>query len=208
MLTAEPFSVGKLRKYVLLTLLFLSLPAYGQLLNFKLGEARGLFLGMGVGPRIAVGDLSINHSMASGVEVILSYTDNRRIPFFVYSKAQFINFPSEFKDVLSGTVFELSSKVLSLQPGVRYFLPPISTQVVLLMPFVEGGMNLGVMLNKYQYNGAFKSQYYDSSLHFGFHAGVGVSVFLMDALISYNYYYSYQFLGFTLRVRIPIFMKI
>jgi hypothetical protein len=146
--------------------------------------------------------------MASGVEVILSYTDNRRIPFFVYSKAQFINFPSEFKDVLSGTVFELSSKVLSLQPGVRYFLPPISTQVVLLMPFVEGGLSLAIMLNKYQYNGTFKSQYYDSSLHFGFHAGVGVSVFLMDALIGYNYYYSYQFLSFTLRVRIPIFMKI
>ncbi len=200
--------MDRLRKFVLIGLLFLSLPAYGQIFNYKLGEARGLFLEMGVGPRLPIGDLSTNHSLASGFETILSYTDNRRIPFFIYGKAQFVNFPAEFKDVISRSVFELNTKVLSFQPGIRYFFPPISPQVILLMPFVEGGLNLGVMFNKYQYNGTFKSQYYDTKFRFGFHGSVGVSVFLMDALISYDYYYGYQFLGFTLRVRIPIFIKI
>ncbi len=188
--------------------MLISAPAYGQLINVKLGDARGLFLSMGVGPRIAVGDLSTNHSMASGVETIVSYSDNRRLPVFVYAKLQFTNFPSEFAGILSSPSFEVSSKVLSIQPGIRYFFPPISKEVILLMPFVEGGINLGLMFTKYQFNSAFKSQYYDQSVHFGAHAGFGVSIFLMDALISYNYYYRYQFLGFTLRVRIPIFIKI
>ncbi len=200
--------MDKLRKYLLILTLLASVPAYGQLFNIKPGDARGLFFTMGVGPRVAVGDLSYNHSMASGVETMVSYTDNRRLPVFVYAKLQFTNFPSEFVGILSMPSFEVSSKVLSIQPGVRYFLPPISKQVILLMPFVEGGLSLGLIFKKYQFNSVFKSQYYDESVHFGFHAGFGVSIFLMDALISYNYYYRYQFLGFTLRVRIPIFIKI
>ena len=200
--------MANFRKYILVLLLFFSVPSYGQLFNVKVGEARGLFLAMGVGPRIAIGDLSSNHSMASGVETIVSYTDNRRLPVFVYAKLQFTNFPSEFMGILYSPSFEVSSKVLSIQPGMRYFLPPISKEVILLMPFVEGGLSLGIIFTKYQFNSAFKSQYYDESVHFGVHAGFGVSIFLMDALVSYNYYYRYQFLGFTLRVRIPIFIKI
>ncbi len=200
--------MDKLRKYFFIIILFLTLPTYGQLFSVKLGDARGLFLTLGVGPRVAVGDLATNHSLASGFETLISYTDNRRIPVFVYAKFQFANFPSEFVGILSSSTFEVSSKVLSIQPGMRFYFPPISKKVILLMPFVEGGLSLGLMFVKYQFNNGFSSQFYDTSVHFGFHAGFGASIFLMDALITYNYYYTYQFLGLTLRVRIPIFIKI
>ncbi len=193
---------------ILLFVFFISSNFYGQLLNVNLGDARGLFFSLGVGPRFAVGDFSSNHFFASGFEGIISYGDNESLPFFVYGKLNFASFPAEFVNILNKPSFEVYSRIYSLEPGVRYYFSPVSKEVVLLMPFVEGGLNLAVIHTVNQATTGYKVQFSNDEMKFGFHAGVGMSMFLLDALITYNYFYAYQFLGFTLRVRIPIFIKI
>jgi hypothetical protein len=196
------------RKILLLAFIFIAPISKAQITDFEMGEARGLFLGLGVGPRFAVGSFADNHFFASGFEATLSYGDNNSIPFFVYGKFNFASFPSEFVDVLDKPSFEIYTRFFALEPGIRYFFPPISDEVVLLMPFVEGGMNLALVHSGYQLTTGYKTQYTEDEFKFGIHAGFGVSMFLLDALISYNYFYEYQFIGFSLRVRIPIFIKI
>ncbi len=193
---------------ILFLFLFLNGMNFAQITDFKFGETRGLFLGLGVGPRFALGDFASNHFFASGFETAFSYADENLLPFFLYGKFHFASFPSEFVDVLDNPSFEVATRFFSLEPGLRYFFPPISDRVVLLMPFVEGGVNLALVHSVYQLTTGYKTQYSDDKFKLGIHFGFGVSMFLLDALISYNYFYEYQFIGFGLRVRIPIFIKI
>lgn len=195
-------------KTILFVFLILSVNVYGQITNYKPGDIRGLFLDVGVGPRFAVGDFASNHFFASGFEASLSYADDNSLPFFVYGKFNFASFPSEFTDILSSSEFEVSSRFFLLEPGICYFFPPISDKVVLLMPFAEGGVNLGIVHTVHQLNTEIKTQYSTNDFKFGLHLGVGVSMFLLDALITYNYFYEYQYIGLGLRVRIPIFIKL
>lgn len=198
----------KFRFQIALIFLLTANFAYGQITEFKLGETRGLFLGLGVGPRFALGDFADNHFFASGFESILSYGDENTLPFFVYGKFNFASFPSEFVDVLDNPSFEISTRFYSLEPGLRYFFPPISEKVILLMPFVEGGINLALVHSVHQLTTGYKTQYSNDEFKFGVHMGVGVSMFLLDAILTYNYFHKHQFFGFGLRVRIPIFIKI
>ncbi len=193
---------------ILIALILFAISGQAQIAELKIGEAQGLFLGLGVGPRFALGDFADNHSFASGFETILSYGDNSSLPFFVYGKFNFASFPSDFVDVLDNPSFEVNTRFFSLESGVRYFFPPMSDKVVLLMPFVEGGVNLALVHSVYQLTTGYKTQYSDDKFKFGLHAGLGVSIFLLDAILSYNYFYEYQFFGLGLRVRIPIFIKI
>jgi hypothetical protein len=180
---------------------------YGQL--FRFGEARGLFLSIGTGPTIPIGTFSESRNLGIGFDVTLSYTDNEFLPVFLYSKIGFQHFPGKQAFYKRTDYSAFSSNVLSIQPGVRLFLPPLFNEDFILMPVVEGGLTWAYFMDNHQFKiDSGKNNYDSDDNKFGFHLGVGFSMFLMDVMANYNFILHHQFLSFDLRVRIPIFVKV
>ena len=193
-----------MKKIFLLMLLFNSL-AFAQ---FKFGEAKGLFMAIGVGPRFPIGDMSDNQNIGVGTDVTFLYTDNIFIPFFIYTSIGFEHFPGRQDFYKKSDYSSFSSNVLVVAPGIRYYFKPIIENVVLLMPIVDIGVNWALFEKLHQYKiDSGKNNYVEEVTKFGFHIGAGFSMFLLDVITYYNYFPSNQYLSFNLRATIPIFIK-
>jgi len=194
----------KMKKIFLLIILSASV-AFGQ---FRLGEAKGLFMGIGVGPRFPIGDMSQKQNIGVGTDVILSYTDNIFIPFFVYASIGYEHFPGRQDFYKVSDYSSFSSNVLTIAGGVRYYFKPILENIVLLMPIVDVGAEFGYFERLHQFKlGSGKQDYLEDIGKFGFHVGAGFSMFLLDVITYYNYLPANQYLSFNLRANIPIFVK-
>lgn len=189
-------------------ILFLLLTSV-SLAQFKLGDAKGLFMSLGVGPRFPITDMSDDSNIGVGANINFSYTDNGLLPVFFYTSIGYAHYPGR-QDLYKRTDYSsFSSNVLIIAPGVRYYFRPIFEQVVLLMPVVDIGAEYALFENWNQFkSGSGKSNYVEELNKFGFHAGVGVSMFLLDFMAYYNYLPYAHFISVDLRVNLPIFIKI
>ncbi len=173
----------------------------------KFGEARGLFMSFGVGPRIPVGDFADNQNIGIGFNLTLSYTDNNYLPIFLYASAEYQHFPGRQDFYKKSDYSSFSSNVLSISPGIRFFLPPLVENIVLLMPIVETGFTFALFEKYHQFKiDRNKKNFVEEVSKAGFHAGVGVSMFLMDVMAYYNYLHNNQYISFDLKIRIPIYI--
>jgi hypothetical protein len=195
-----------MKKILLILLLFTSLtPA--QLI--KLGDARGAFFSVAIGPRLPLGDFSISQNIGVGVTASVSYSDNKFLPLFFYGSLGFSNFPGKLSFYRKTSYALLSSNIYEVRGGVRFFLPPLVHQEIIIMPILEGGLSFAIVEKLHQFkSGSGKADFYETLTQSGFHLGVGLSVFLMDVVTGYNFFYGTQFLYFDLKLRIPIFIKI
>lgn len=176
--------------------------------QFRLGEAKGLFMGIGVGPRFPIGDMSQKHNIGIGADVTLSYTDNIFIPFFIYTSIGYGHFPGSQAFYKTSDYSSYSSNALILTGGVRYYFKPILENIVLLMPIIDVGAEFGYFENLNQFKiGSGKQDYLEDIGKFGFHVGAGFSMFILDVITYYNYLPANQYLSFNLRANIPIFVK-
>ncbi|MCF8242516.1 MAG: hypothetical protein K9J16_14155 [Melioribacteraceae bacterium] len=197
----------KFIKKILLILILVNPILFAQLINF--GEARGLFMGVGVGPRIPVGDFSENQNIGIGTDITFSYTDNKLLPVFFYSKIEYQHYPGRQILYKNSDYASLSSNVIGIHAGVRYFFKPFLENIVLLMPVLEGGLSFTFWEKSHLFKSASgRKNYVEDVLKSGFHIGAGFSMFLLDAIAYYNYFPANQFISLTLRVRIPIFVTI
>jgi hypothetical protein len=193
-------------KKIFLTLLFISsvIPA-----QFQFGEVKGLFMAVGVGPRIPISDFSDKSNIGVGFDVTFSYSDNLLMPFFIYGNLGYQHYPGRQDLYKKSDYSAFSSNVLLFQPGVRYYFPPILENVVLLMPVVDAGVEFALFENHNQFKiDRPRSSYVDQYGKFGFHAGVGISMFLLDVVTYYNYFPDHEFISFVMKVNIPIFVSI
>lgn len=194
-----------MKKYYLLFLITYS-TSFAQL---KLGEAKGLFMAIGIGPRIPTFSMSDKQNLGVGFNATFSYTDNILIPFFFYTSIGYQHFPGS-QDLYKRTDYSsLSSNVLVVQPGIRYYFKPIFEQVVLFMPVLDIGLeyNLYESLHQFKY-GSGKENYLEDVNRFGLHAGLGVSMFLLDFMTYYHFVPEHQYVSCDIRVNIPIFVKL
>jgi len=193
-------------KKLYLVFLFLTSVSFAQ---FKLGDAKGLFMSIGVGPRFPISDLSNNSNIGVGGNVNFSYTDNGLLPVFFYTSIGFHHFPGR-QDLYKRTDYSsFSSNVLVIAPGVRYYFKPIFEQVILLMPVVDVGAEYALFEQWNQFkSGSGKNNYVEEINKFGFHAGIGVSMFLLDFMTYYNYLPNAHYISVDMRVNLPIFIKI
>jgi hypothetical protein len=192
-------------KKLLFLLVIISSVTFGQ---FKVGTAKGLFMGIAVGPRFPVGDFSDVQNIGIGADVILSYTDNEFLPVFVYTMIGYQHYPGRQDFYKQSDYSSFSSNVLVIAPGVRYYFKPILENVVLLMPIIDVGAEYALFENWNQFkidNG--KQNYTEDISKFGFHIGAGFSMFILDVVTYYNYLPKNQYLSFNLRANIPIFVK-
>ena len=79
-----------MKKILFLLLISFSF-SYGQVLKF--GEAKGLFMAVGVGPKFPIGDFGDKNNIGVGFDVTFSYTDNEWLPVFLYSSIGFQHYP-------------------------------------------------------------------------------------------------------------------
>ncbi len=176
--------------------------------QLKFGEAKGLFMAIGVGPRFPIGDMSDIQNIGVGTDVTFLYTDNKWLPIFFYSTFGYHHFPGRQNFYKVSDYSSFSSNVLVISPGVRYYFKPIIESVVLLMPIVDVGLNWALFEKSHQFKiGSGKNNYVEEVTKFGFHAGAGFSMFILDVITYYNYFPQNQYLSFNLRANIPIFVK-
>lgn len=192
--------------FIILTLL-VSSSIHSQM--FSPGQAQGLFMSVGVGPKIPIGAFSDSHNIGVGADITFSYTDNNLAPLFFYGKVGFQHFPGRQNYYKASDHSAISTNVITVYPGIRIFLPPIIDQQFLLMPVVEAGASWAWFQTYHQYKlDSGLPNYTDDDTKWGFHIGAGFSMFLLDAMTYYNYFQDHQYLSFDLRIRIPIFVKV
>jgi len=190
-----------------LLLLFLLSSVLISAQQFPIERATGLFMSVGVGPRIPIGDFSKSQSLGIGFNVTFSYTDVDFLPLFLYSKIGYQHYAGKQSFYQNSEYSSFSSNVILLNGGVRYYLPPIIEDMLILMPVAEAGATIAYFEKLHQFKVDLnKNDFTEDTFKLGFHIGAGVSMFMMDVMGYYYYMYGNQFLSINLRVRIPIFV--
>ncbi len=65
-------------------------------------KAVGVFLAAGVGARLPIGDFSNSTDLGYGLNVEASYTDSDHLPFFIFARLGYEQFPGS-QDFYQGT---------------------------------------------------------------------------------------------------------
>ena len=152
-----------------------------------------------------VGEFSKKNNAGPGVEAIISYTDIDFLPIFFYSNFNFQNHTGNYKYYKNSDHSTLSSSIISINLGGKYFFQPLVENVILLMPFIEGGFTYAYISDFHQYKIDLNKNDDIENLHkFGIHIGGGLSFFLMEIIASYTYLHSDQYLSLNLRVTLPV----
>ena len=175
--------------------------------SLKFGQAKGLFMELGTGARIPLGDFSRRHNLGIGFDVTFSYTDNNYIPGFIYTKFGYQHFPGNSDLYKKSNYTSITSDVFVINSGFRFFLPPILENVVLIMPVIEAGATYSfyTTYNSFK-NGSGISNFTSEDSKLGFHVGGGVSIFLLDVMAYYTYLNNAQYMSLDMRLRIPIYL--
>lgn len=193
-------------KKILMMMFLITASTFAQ---FRFGEAKGLFMAAGVGPRFPIGEGSDDANVGVGFDFEFSYTDNEFLPVFVYLKTGYQHNPGQQGFYKKSDYSSFSSNLITVDAGVKYFFKPIMKDVVILMPVLMGGFSFGYFENYHQFKlESGRDNFVEEIAKTGFHIGGGFSMFLMDVVGYYNYFEKDQFLSFDLTVRIPIFVKI
>ena len=171
-------------------------------------KARGLFISFGVGPRLPINYFSNSSDLGYGFNIEFSYTDNEYLPFFLFTKIGYEQFPGsqDFYKITDYTNF--STTAIPINLGIRYYFAPLLENVVLFMPVVEVSAAYMYLekLNEFKPT-ANKANYTETTSKLGISAGVGISMFMMEIIANYNFFQTNQFIGIDLRVRLPLFIS-
>lgn len=193
-------------KKIFLVLILISSHIFSQ--GFTFGEARGLFFSVGVGPKAPIGDFSATNDIGIGFDFTASYADNQIVPVFFYTKIGYQTYPGSTKMYKTTDYASYTSNVFLLAPGLKFYLPPIITDLILIMPIIEVGPSMGFFNNTHVFKTTSGKDNFDELKgKFGFHVGGGFSMFLMEATANYYFFPNNHSISLDLRVQIPVFVK-
>lgn len=192
-----------MKHFLILFLLFGTISAQ----IYKPGEARGAFFALGVGPKYPLSDFTVDSNIGIGFTSEFSYTDNKLFPMFIYGYLSYMHFPGSQEYYKTSKYSAFSTNMVTLQSGLRFYLSPIFENIVLLMPILEAGFSFAYFEKLHQFKSDFPDEdFLEANTKFGGHIGFGVSMFLLDVLGQYNYFYRNQFLSVELKIRIPLYI--
>lgn len=172
-------------------------------------KAVGIFVSAGVGPRLPVGNFATSTDLGYGLLLETSYTDTDFLPFFIFARLGYEQFPGS-QDFYQQTEYSnYSTTIVPASLGIRYYFPPLAEEVVLFIPVVEGSLSMTYfqVLNEFK-SDAGRSNFKDELWKVGGTVGVGLSMFLLEVMANYTYYESNQYLSFNLSVRLPLFINL
>ncbi len=176
--------------------------------NLPADKARGIFAAFGVGPRVPVSDFSRSTALGYGFNIELSYTDNEYLPVFLFTKIGYEQYPGSTNLYEATPYSNLSVTSVPINVGGRYYFSPMLENVVLFIPFVEASAAFNYYSKLHQFKtGSGRTNYSEENFKFGGSAGVGISMFLMEILASYNYFQGSQFVAVDLKIRLPLYIN-
>jgi len=171
-------------------------------------KAKGYFIAFGVGPRIPLGSFSNTTSLGYGGNIEFTYTDNEFLPFFLFANVGYEQYPGSQKFFQESDYSNFNTKAIPVNIGARYYFSPLLENIVLIMPVLQVSANYThyQILNEFDGN-ASRNNFTENKNKFGFSAGAGISMFMMELLASYNYVPENQFISVDLKVRIPLYIN-
>lgn len=173
--------------------------------TYSADKARGFFISFGVGPRLPIAAFSTTTDLGYGFNLEISYTDNEYLPVFLFTKVGYEQFMGSQSYYESSDYAGLSTAAIPINAGARYFFPPILESAFLMMPLAEASISMTYLKEFHQFKlSSGRSNFYNEKFNFGFSAGVGISMFLMEILASYNYLPNNQFVSADLKIRLPL----
>lgn len=176
--------------------------------NFSSNKAQGFFLAFGVGPRVPISEFSNQSDLGYGFNVEFSYADTDVLPIFVYAAIGFEQYPGSQDFYKESDYSNFHTNSLPVSIGGRYYFSPIIENIFLLMPLLQASVNYSYYEKLHQFKSeSGRNNFLEDKSKFGFSAGAGISMFMMELLTSYNYFELNQFISFDLKVRIPLFIK-
>ncbi|MGE5456732.1 MAG: hypothetical protein ACM3RX_00090 [Methanococcaceae archaeon] len=195
-------------KTLLITVLIL-FSAYTFAESLPAEKARGIFLAIGVGPRMPIGQFGNSSDLGYGANIELAYTDNEYLPLFLFAKAGFETFPGSQSLYQQSDYSNLSTNAIPVSLGARYYFKPLVESIVLIIPIVEASVQLNYFMKLNQFKtSSGRSNYNEENSKLGFNVGAGFSMFMLEILASYNFFQTNQYLGFDLKVRLPLYINL
>ena len=193
-------------KYLLISFLLLASISFAE--KPPSSKATGFFVAFGVGPRMPIGDFSNTTDIGYGVNVEFSYTDNEFLPVFLFGNIGYEQYPGSQNYFQETDYSNFHTNALPVNIGARYYFAPLLENIVLLLPIVQASASYTYYqtLNEFDQNSG-TNNFLENESKFGFSAGAGISMFMMELLTSYNYMPSNQFISVDLKVRIPLYIS-
>ncbi|MFN3873734.1 MAG: hypothetical protein ACK4R9_12115, partial [Ignavibacterium sp.] len=84
-------------------------------------RAIGFFVGVGVGPRLPIGDFASNTDVGYGFNLEFSYTDNEFLPVFLYTTIGYEQYPGSQNFYRESDYSNFHTNALPVNIGVRYY---------------------------------------------------------------------------------------
>ncbi|MDR3609843.1 MAG: hypothetical protein P4L27_04725 [Ignavibacteriaceae bacterium] len=198
-----------MQKYFLIFIFFLFITSLSKAENPPEDKSRGVFLAIGVGPRLPLGQFANSSDLGYGFNFELSYTDNAYMPFFLFAKAGFETYPGSQSFYQQSDYSNFSTNALPVNAGIRYYFSPLLENIVLIMPMVEAslGYTYYQKLNQFKPS-ALKSNFTETSSKIGLSVGGGFSMFIMEILGTYNYYFTNQYIALDIKIRLPLYINL
>jgi hypothetical protein len=174
-----------------------------------LSKAVGVFMAVGVGARLPVDDFSNSTDLGYGLNLEASYTDSDYLPFFIFARLGYEQFPGSQDFYQQSDYSNYSTTVVPASLGLRYYFSPMVESIVLLMPIVEASVSYTYfhVLNEFKVE-AGRTNYKEDIWKFGGTIGAGLSMFMLEIMANYNYYESNQYISFNLNVRLPLLVNL
>ncbi len=171
-------------------------------------RASGFFVAFGVGPRMPLGDFANTTDIGYGVNIEFSYTDTDYLPIFLFANIGYEQYPGAQNYFQETEYSNFHTNALPVHIGMRYYFAPLLENIVLLMPIVQASATYTYYQTLHEFDqNANRNNFLDDKSKFGFSAGAGISMFMMELLASYNYMPSNQFISVDLKVRIPLYIN-
>jgi hypothetical protein len=195
-----------MKRLIFLTLIIFQAILYAG--NPPAERARGVFVAFGVGPRLPISSFSRSTDLGYGLNLELSYTDDKFLPMFLFARLGFEQYPGSQEYYEATAYSNYSTTSVPVIVGGRHYFSPMMENVFLFIPFVElaGALNYYSILHQFKI-GSGRSNFTEDVIKFGFSGGVGISMFLMEILASYNFYASNQFIAVDFKVRLPLYIN-
>jgi opacity protein-like surface antigen len=193
-------------KYLLITALILSTFAFAE--KPSSNRATGFFVAFGVGPRMPIGEFSNTTDIGYGINVDFSYTDTDFLPVFLFANVGYEQYPGSQSYFQETEYSNFHTNALPVNVGARYYFAPLLENIVLIMPIVQASASYTYLHTLIEYDEGIRTpDRTEDNNKFGFTAGAGVSMFMMELMASYNYLPSNQFISVDLKVRIPLYIS-
>jgi hypothetical protein len=171
-------------------------------------KATGFFVAFGVGPRMPIGDFSNTTDIGYGLNIEFSYTDNEFLPIFLFANLGFEQYPGSQNFFQETDYSNYHTNSLPVNIGARYYFSPLLENIVLLMPIIQVSASYTYYQRLIEFDQNIeRNNFLESESKFGFSAGAGVSMFMMELMAAYNYMPSNQFISVDLKVRIPLYIN-